>query len=257
MPGILQHQRLFILLCLLAGFAITGCATTGKGDRQSLSVEKMYQNARQAMDKGDFQVAIDQYEELEVQYPFGPYTQQAQLDIAYAYYRFNEIDSAIAAAERFIKLNPRHPQVDYAYYLRGLANFDRTRSSFDSLTKSDAARRDPHSARESYEHFAELVNRFPDSKYRADALQRMIYLRNYLARHELYVARYYLKRGAYIAAADRARYIIENYPRTPSIDEALPLMAQAYQRLGLEDLYQDTLQVIQQQPSRPDSNRPG
>ena len=248
----------YALLCgLLAALALTGCATGGKSDGKTVSAEKMYQEARQGMDKGDFKGAIDKYEKLEVQYPFGPYTQQAQLDIAYAYYRYNEADSAIAAAERFIKLNPRHPQVDYAYYLRGLADFDRTRSGFDKWTKIDSAKRDPQTARKSYDNFAELIKRFPQSQYRADALQRMVYLRNYLARHELYVADYYLRRGAYVAAADRVRYIIENYPRTPSVAKGLPIMAEAYKKLGLDELYQDTLRVIRQQSNAAAEQRPG
>ena len=253
----LKTNRYTLLCCLLTALVLAGCATGGKSDGKTVSAEKMYQEARQSMDKGDFKDAIDRYEKLEVQYPFGPYTQQAQLDIAYAYYRYNEADSAIAAAERFIKLNPRHPQVDYAYYLRGLADFDRTRSSFDKWTKIDSAKRDPHSARQSYDNFAELIKRFPQSKYRADALQRMVYLRNYLARHELYVADYYLRRGAYVAAADRASFIIETYPRTPSVASALPILAEAYRKLGLDDLYQDTQRVIHQQSSTTGDQRPG
>lgn len=223
----------------------TGCATQKPATAPVSDAERLYRQGKEALDAGYYETAIEHFDTLSARYPFGIYAQQAQLDIAYAYYKSEKPESAIAAADHFIKTYPRHPNVDYAYYLRGLANFGQTRSLLDDLTKSDPARRDPRSARESYQYFAELVERFPDSPYTADALQRMVHLRNYLARHEMYVAGYYMKRGAYVAAVNRAKYVIENYPRTPSIPGALRLMVEAYTRLGLEDLASDARRVLE------------
>jgi outer membrane protein assembly factor BamD len=248
-------RRGLIALLLLT---LTACSSLGSKDDSSISADRLYQQAREAMDDDNFQLATEKYEKLEVEHPFSAQTRQGQIDIIYAYYRADEPDSAIAAADRFIKLYPRHPRVDYAYYLRALVNFDRTSGMLDRLLKRDSAVRDPHTARESFHDFAELVKRYPDSPYATDAIQRMVHLRNYLARHELYVARYYIKLKAYVAAASRSRYIIENYPRAPAVTEALHIMAEAYAGLGLDDLAAETRKVIKlnppKGPARPDGN---
>jgi outer membrane protein assembly factor BamD len=235
-------------LIALILLSLTACSGLGAKDDSSISAELLYQQARAAMDDNNFQLAIEKYEKLEIDHPFSAETRQGQIDIIYAYYRADEPDSAIAAADRFIKLYPRHPRVDYAYYLRALVNFDRTSGMLDRLLKRDSAVRDPHTAEESFHDFAELVKRFPDSPYATDATQRMVHLRNYLARHELYVARYYIKLKAYVAAANRSRYIIENYPRAPVVTEALEIMAAAYTGLGLDDLAAETRKVIELNP---------
>lgn len=225
---------------------LSGCATLDSADDTAAnSASILYAKAQKAMARKDFQLAIEHYEKLEIRFPFGKLTQQAQLDVIYAYYRYDEADSAIAAANRFIKLYPRHQHVDYAYYLRALANFDRTSGSLDRWLKRDPATRDPRSARESFNDFSELVRRFPASPYAADAVQRMIHLRNYLARHEVHVAEYYLKLEAYVAAANRAKAIIEDYPRSPAAIQALDIMVQAYRALGLEQLANDAAQILQ------------
>ena len=239
----LSRYALLSLLILL----LTACSGVGTND-DSISAELLYQQAREAMDDNNFQLAIEKYEKLEVDHPFSALTRQGQVDIIYAYYRADEPDAAIAAADRFIKLYPRHPRVDYAYYLRALVNFGRTSGTLDRFFKQDPAVRDPHTAQESFNDFAELIRRFPNSPYAADAAQRMVHLRNYLARHELYVARYYIKLQAYVAAANRSRYIIENYPRAPIIPEALDILAQAYTGLGLDDLAEQTRQIIRINP---------
>ena len=237
----------YALLAQLLVF-LSACSSTGTKD-ENISADLLYQQASEAMADNNFQLAIEKYEKLEVDHPFSALTRQGQIDIIYAYFRADEPDSAVAAADRFIKLYPRHPRVDYAYYLRALVNFGRTSGSLDRFFKQDPAIRDPHTAQESFNDFAELIKRFPNSPYAADAAQRMVHLRNYLARHELYVARYYIKLQAYVAAASRSRYIIENYPRSPSVTEALDILAQAYTGLGLDDLAEQTREVMKLNPS--------
>jgi len=233
-----------LLLALIASIFINGCTTVEQTD-DALGAKALYKKANTALQNGNYQIAIEHFEKLEITYPFGIYAKQSQLEIAFAYYRFNESESATAAADRYIKLYPRSPDVDYAYYIKGLANFDKTSASFDKLLKSDPAIRDPKTARDSYQSFSELITRFPNSRYSDDALQRMIHLRNYLARHEIHVAHYYLQRKAYIAAANRAKFIIENYMQTPSTAEALSIMATAYEQLEMTDLQQDTMRILE------------
>ncbi len=229
----------FLILLLLAG-----CAGKPRDETAGWSVERFHQEASTAMRQNDFERAITLYEGLEARYPFHPLAQQAQIEIAYAYYRKREPEAAIAAAERFIGLYPRHDHVDYAYYLRGLATFDDGGFLLD-LFREDAAHRDPVMARRSFNYFRELVERFPDSRYAADATQRMIHLRNRLAQSELYTADFYMRRGAFLAAANRARYVVEHYQETPAVVPALELMVDAYTRMGLDDLATDARRVLE------------
>ena len=180
--------------------------------------------------------AIKLLEKLEARYPYGRFAQQAQLDVAYAYWKSGERASAIAAADRFIKLYPNHANVDYAYYLKGLVNFNENTGILSILDNPDMTERDSKGSRESFEAFKELVNRFPDSKYTEDARGRMRYLVNSLAQYEVHVARYYMKRGAFVAAANRAQFAVQNYPRAPALEEAVFIMVKAYDALGMADL---------------------
>ena len=236
-----------ILLLALATLALAGCGMSSeKPDiTRNWPVEQLYGEAKAAMDAGDYETAIDYYEKLESRFPFGRYAQQAQIDVAYAYWKYDESASALAAAERFIKLHPRHPNVDYAYYLKGLVNYEQGKSFLDRFVRRDMSQRDPGAAREAFDDFAELVRRFPQSKYAEDARQRMLYLRNLLAEHEIHVADYYMRRGAYVAAANRARFVVENYQRTPAVPDALAIMAQAYKLMDLDDLSADALRVLE------------
>jgi len=180
--------------------------------------------------------AIKYLEKLEARYPYGRFAQQAQLDIAYAYWKQGERASALAAADRFIKLYPNHANVDYAYYLKGLVNFNENTGLMSVIDNPDLSERDSKGTRESFEAFKDLVNRFPDSKYAEDARARMRYLVNMLAQYEVHVARYYMKRGAYVAAANRAQYAVKNYPQAPALEEAVFIMVKAYDALGMTDL---------------------
>jgi outer membrane protein assembly factor BamD len=232
----------WVVLVLLLG----GCGTLGKGNdiTEDWPVQRLYEEAKEAREGGDYQTAIDYYEKLESRYPFGPYAEQAQLEIAYCYYKYEEPASAIAAADRFIKLHPRHPNVDYAYYIKGLTNFHQGRGFVERYLPIDASQRDPAAAQQAFQDFAELTERFPDSPYAADASRRMVYLRNQLARYEIHVADYYLRRGAFVAAANRAKYVLERYPQSTAVPDALAVMAKAYSKLELHALAEDALRVL-------------
>ena len=185
------------------------------------SAQKLYAEATEAMHDGDYPQAIEYYEKLEARYPFGRYATAAQLNLAYAYYKDEQPEAAIVAADRFIKLHPDHPASAYAHYFKGLVNFNRNFGFLDRFLPTDTAQRDAGAAKTSYRDFATLIERFPNTEYAEDARKRMLYLRNNLARGEIHVARYYLRRGAFIAAANRAQYVVENFQRTPAVKEAL------------------------------------
>jgi outer membrane protein assembly factor BamD len=208
------------------------------------SAQKLYATAKDELASGNYERAIKLFETLEARYPYGRYAQQAQLEVAYAYYKDNEPISAIAACDRFIKLHPNHPNVDYAYYLKGLANFNEDLGLLGQLVDQDLSERDPRAAREAFEAFKELVTRFPDSKYTPDATARMKYLVNALAANEVHVAKYYLKRQAWVAAANRAKEVLKTYPQAPATEEALAILAVAYDKLGLADLRDDARRVL-------------
>ncbi len=231
---------------LALGLLLAGCADTPDHDpTKDWSAARFYTEAREALRNGEFQQAITHYETLESRFPFGRYAQQAQLEVIYAYYRFDEPDAAIAAADRFIKINPLHPYVDYAMYLKGLANFNRGVSFLDRWLEDQYSRRDPKAARQAHADFAELVRRFPDSRYSAEALKRIAYLRNSLAENEIHVARYYVKRQAWVAAVGRAKHVLENFPRTPAVPQALAIMVEGYRALGLGELEADAARVLE------------
>lgn len=223
---------------------IVGCATNND-PTANWSVEKLHQEAKDELASGAYDKAIGYYEKLEGRAAGTPLAQQAQLDKAWAQFKTNEPIQALATLDRFIKLHPASPALDYAYYLKGLVNFNDTLGLFSSLAKQDLAERDPKQSKESFEAFRELVTRFPDSKYAPDAKLRMAYIRNSLARSDLYVARYYFKRGAYVAAINRAQAAIEEYREVPAVEEALFILYESYDRLGLTELRDDTRRVLE------------
>ena len=233
------------ILCLF--LIISGCSYfEDKEDVTEVwSAERLYAEAKGALDSGNYSRAVEYYEKLEARFPFGVYGQQALLDLAYAYYKNDDTDSSVSAAERFIKLYPQNAHVDYAYYLKGLANYNRGKGFTERFLPIDASQRDSASAMNAFQDLAVLVKRFPDSEYVDDAKQRMIYLRNLLAEHEIHVAEYYMRRGAFLAAVNRARFVIEKYPRTPAIPDALVLLAKGYKVMGMDDLSTDTLRVLE------------
>ena len=208
------------------------------------SATRLYQEAKDELNSGNYEQAIKYYETLEARYPYGAYSQQAQIESAYAYFKQDEAASAVAAIDRFLKLHPNHPNVDYAYYLKGLVYFNEDLGLFGKISGQDNSERDPKAARDSFDTFKELAQRFPESKYTPDGLARMKYLVNALASGEVHVARWYMRRGAYIAAANRAQFALQNYPEAPAIEEALFVMVKAYEALGMNDLRDDAERVM-------------
>lgn len=196
------------------------------------------------MRSGGYDRAIELFEKLESRYPFGTYAQQAQMEIAYAYYRQDDQPQALAAVERFIKLHPDHPNVDYMYYLRGLINFNGQKSIFDFISHQDPTERDPKAAREAFDAFKQLTEKFPNSKYAPDAAARMVYLVNAMAQYDVHVANYYYRRGAYLAAANRAQDAIKNYQGAPAVEQALYLLMKSYDALNLPKLRDDAERVL-------------
>lgn len=238
-------------LFLATLFAGCGLLPDQKDETAGWSANKLYTEAKEALNEGAYEKSIKYFEILESRYPYGRFAQQAQIDIAYAYWKSNEPASAVAACDRFIKLHPNHPNVDYVYYLRGLVNFNEDLGILGLISQQDMTERDPKGARESFDAFKELVIRFPDSKYTPDAILRMKYLVNALASLEVHVARYYMKRNAYVAAINRAQYALTNYPEAPATEEALFIMVKAYDLMGMTDLRDDVERVMRK--NYPDS----
>ena len=238
-----MKRSLAVILALL--LSACGLLPEVKDETAGWSADKLYTEAKDQMADGSYGTAIKYLEKLEARYPYGRYAQQAQIELAYAYFKDGEAASAIAACDRFIKLHPNHPNVDYIYYLKGLVNFNENLGLLGKFSSQDLSERDPKAARESFDAFKELVTRYPDSKYTPDSIERMKYLVNALASHEVHVARYYMRRGAYVAAANRAQYAMINYPQAPAVEEALFIMVKAYDALGMNDLRDDANRVIQ------------
>jgi len=224
-----------IALCLVM-LATSGCKSHREKAPQQSSPEVLYKKAKKSLDSFDFNGAIKVYEQLTSRFPFTDQSRQARLDLIYAYYRAGEEESATDAADTFIRENPTHPRVDYAYYIKGLVDFEHTPNALESLFRVDMSQRPPSTARKSFAAFKTVVEQYPKSEYAHDAQQRMIYLRNRLAAYEVHVAKYYMKRGAYVAAAQRARNCVEEYDGAPATRDALELLVQSYDHLALKPL---------------------
>ena len=252
---LLWHQgRLSLLAAILLSLTVSGCSSIpffGNDDEDEVDIEeidtteeRVYSQAQRALRSSNFAVAIEQLELLEARFPFGRFAEQAQLELIYAHYLSQDMESARANADRFIRLHPNHPNVDYAYYLKALSAYRFREGLLDRLFSSDPASRDMAPLRESYSELAVLLNEFPNSQYAADARQRMLQLRELLAKAELLAADYYLRRGALVAAANRGTYIIENYPDTEARADALAVLVEAFYKLGREDEANRSLRVL-------------
>jgi outer membrane protein assembly factor BamD len=221
---------------LVALFCLAGCSGSSEDETVGWSAQRLYGEAKDAMAGKDWARAVKYLEKLEARYPYGRFAQQAQLEIAYCHYKDGERASAIAAVDRFIKMYPNHANVDYAWYLKGLVNFNDQYGMLSQLATPDMSDRDPKSTRESFTAFKEVVMRFPESRYAPDSAARLRYLVNALASNEVHVARYYMKRGAYLAAANRAQYAIQHYSQAPAVEEAVFVLVKAYDALGMDEL---------------------
>ena len=240
-----RRQVLALVVLFMAALALSGCASVRTLDEtRNWPAAKLYAEARDEMNSRAWERAAKLYTSLEARFPFGRYSQQALLELAYVQWKDNDTPGAIATLDRFLKLYPTHPNADYAWFLRGLVNFNDQLGLFGALARQDVSERDPRSARESFDSFRELLIRFPDSRYAPDAAARMKFIVNMLASHEINVARYYLRKGAFVAAANRAQTALTTYPQAPANEEGLLIMVKAYDALGLEQLRNDAERVM-------------
>lgn len=237
----------FPIVLLLAGALISGCSLLPDkiDETAGWSASRLYAEARDARADGDWDKAAKLLEKLEARFPYGRYAMQAQIELGYVYWKSGDTSSAIAACDRFIKMHPNHPAVDYVYYLKGLINFNEDLGYMAYLSLQDNSERDPKAARDSFDAFKMLITRFPNSKYTPEAIQRMNFLVNSMASQEVNVAKYYIRRGAYLAAVNRAQNAIKEYPNAPAIEEALYVIYVAYDKLGMNDLRDDAMRVMQ------------
>ncbi|MGD8177236.1 outer membrane protein assembly factor BamD [Marinimicrobium sp. ARAG 43.8] len=249
-----------ILQVLLLGGLILFLSACANKDREPeyTSEADLYDAAQSQMRRSQWETAISNLQALEENFPFGTYAEQAQLELIYAYFRSGDAAMVSATADRFIRLHPQHRNVDYAYYMKGLSSFTEGRGMFERVLPTDLTQRDPGAARESLDHFAQLLSRYPDSIYASDAKRRMLYLRNLLARYEIHVANYYFKRGAYVAATNRGRYVLENFNSSPAMPDALAVMVQGYHLLDMPELSNQMLEILKlNYPDHPALNSNG
>lgn len=245
LPAFQHFPALFRILIVAFAVFLTGCGTVTPNDETlGWSAGRLYSEAKDAQEDKNWDKAAKYLEKLQARYPYGRFAQQAQLELGYVYWKGNEIGSALAACDRFIKLHPTHPAVDYAYYLKGLINFNEDLGLAGMISTQDPTERDPRAARQAFDDFRELVTRYPNSKYAPDAILRMQYLVNALASLEVHVARYYLQRGAYVASANRAQFAIKTYPQAPTIEEAMYILVNAYDKMGVTDLRDDAQRIM-------------
>lgn len=258
----LRQKRGLPALCLILAI-VAGISACGGNDKDPVlnadsGEHQLYEQAQRFLKARNFDLAIRALQALESRYPFGRYAEQAQLELIYAHYGAFEPETSVEAANRFIRLHPQHPSVDYAYYMKGLATATSSQNFLARFTPTDPTRRDTNYAKEAFAEFAQLVLRFPDSPYAVDAKARMVHLRNLLARNEIHVANYYFRRGAYLAAANRGRYVVEHFQRTPAVPDGLAVMAQGYLLLGMDDLAQDAIDALAlNYPEHPSLNEKG
>ncbi len=241
----MNFRRLVILITFLA--LISACSTAEVDQLSSgrgLTAKELYDKALSNISASNYKQAVQKLENLDSRFPFGVYAEQAQLSLIYAYYKNRDSASAIAQADRFIRQHPKHAFVDYAYYMKGLVNFSAEIGFFQEAFSAKLEERDAATARQSFRDFSELVKRYPASSYAKDAQRRMIYLRNRLAQYEIHVARYYMERKAYLAAANRAKYVIEHFPKSSANADALAIMVSAYDILGLKTLAEKSRRTL-------------
>jgi outer membrane protein assembly factor BamD len=240
----IKHYALLLLLAVV----LPGCSLFGDDDELQIDTnsgeQQMYRQAQRYIDSNNFDLAISALQQLESRYPFGKYAEQAQLELIYAHHGAFENEAAVEAADRFIRLHPQHPSVDYAFYMKGVAAYDLNKGFFANIVPQDDSKRDVSGVREAFAEFSTLLTRYPNSRYAQDARARMVYIRNMLARHEIHVANYYFKRGAYMAALKRGQNVVENMQETTAVADGLAVMTQAYLLLNMPDLAADTTRVL-------------
>lgn len=227
--------------------AMTACSSSP--DEEEIVVgnrgaEALYADAKQSLELGNFSNAAAVLSALDSRYPFGPFSHQVQLDLIYANYKVGNTEKTLATIDRFVRLNPNHSDVDYAYYMRGLTNMDADKNLFQDIVGIDRSDRDPSNSRQAFNDFRRLIDKYPNSKYAADARKRMLHIKNKLAKYEIHIARYYMRREAFVAAANRGRYVLEYYPDTTHVQQALEIMVECYEQLNLDDLKANAMKTL-------------
>jgi outer membrane protein assembly factor BamD len=254
----LSPMRYFALACITLSLFLSGCSTSLLSLTNYGTEAELYEQVQKDLRRNNFLDAIKYLQVMEKKFPFGEYSKSAQLSLIYAHYGFDEKQSANAAANRFIRLHPQHRNVDYAYYMKGLINFPDAKTFFQQAFNTDLSKRDISGAKSSFNQFSTLTKLFPDSEYTPDALKRMTFLHNLLARHEIHVANYYLGRKAFLAAANRGRYVVENFQETSAVPDALAVMIQSYHEMKIDDLANDSIEVLRTNfPDHPALNNKG
>ncbi|MFT6898371.1 MAG: outer membrane protein assembly factor BamD [Paraglaciecola sp.] len=243
----IRNLSLSKVIIAAAIIALGGCSSSPDEDElvvSNRSAQSLYEDAKQKMAIGNFNAATATLSALDSSYPFGPLSHQVQLDLIYSYYKSGKANEAIATIDRFTRLNPNHADVDYALYMRGLTNMESDKNLFQELVGIDRSDRDPSKSREAFEDFRSLIEKYPESKYAADAQKRMLHIKNRLAKYEIAIARFYMRRDAYVAAANRGRYVIEYYPDTSHVQEALEIMVECYDQLKLDELKNNVMKTL-------------
>jgi outer membrane protein assembly factor BamD len=243
--SMLKHLLRITLMAFALALAACGSLGEKPDETKNWSADKLYAEAADELKSGNYEKSIKFFEKLESRYPFGSYAQRAQMQIAYAYYKQNEQAQCLAAIDRFIRLHPNHANVDYMYYLRGLANFKDKKGLFDFVSEQDPTERDPKAARAAFDAFKQLIDRYPNSQYADDARDRLTYLVDAMAKYEVHVANYYYRRGAFVAAANRAQNVVRDYPGSEAAKSALRIQMLSYDAMGMKELRDDTERVYQ------------
>lgn len=243
----MKSFRIIAPLFLGAALGMSGCSSSSDEEKAALAnmgAQQLYDRAKTSMESGNFSVAADTLSKLDSRYPFGPLSHQVQLDLIYSYYKSGKIDETLATVDRFIRLNPNHSDVDYAYYMRGLTNMESDNNLFQDLMNIDRSDRDPANSREAFNDFRRLIEQYPNSKYAVDARKRMVHIKERLAKYEIAIARFYMRREAYVAAANRGRYVIEHFPDSTQVQQALEIMVSSYEELGLDELRDNAMKTL-------------
>ncbi len=252
---LIKPLRYFLFSLLLTTFMLSmlGCSSNeSEEEKERLSEQQYYEAAHQAIEANNYLLAIENLTEIESRFPFGRYAIQAQLDLIFSYYKSIDYEAALLQADRFIRQHPEHPDIDYVYYMKGLSSYSTDRGFIARILPSAPSERDVSAAKLAFSELSRFIAKYPSSTYAQDARQRMIYLRNVIAEHELHVADYYIERRAYLAAANRARYVVENLPNAPVIPKALGIMSKSYRALGMIDLAENAEKILKEHfPKQP------
>lgn len=244
----IKRKNLFTaVISILLALSLTACSSVEDEQReiiQNQGASALYKQAKRSMDVGNFSAAAQILSSIDSKFPFGPLSHQVQLDLIYSYYKTADVDQTLATIDRFIRLNPNHADVEYAIYMRGVTNMEQDTNLFQSIFNVDRSDRDPAKSKEAFEDFRRLIEKHPDSKYATDAKQRMLYIKNRLAKYEIEVARFYMRREAWVAAANRGRYVLEYFSDTEQVQPALEIMVSSYNELGLDELKNNAVKTL-------------